>query len=63
MNPSIKWMAITIGIGILLIVIEYRVARRKKEGITPTDKQRMLGILWISILISCLVGAIIWVAD
>lgn len=63
MSPEVKWMAITLGIGILLIVIEYRFAAKKKEGVTPTDKQRMWGILWVSILVSLLVGGIIWAAD
>jgi hypothetical protein len=56
-------MAIAFGIGMALLVIEYHYAKKKKEGVTPTDKQRMWGIFWLSIFISCFVGAIIWMAD
>ena len=63
MNTITKWMAIAFGIGMALLVIEYHYARKKKEGVTPTDKQRRWGIFWLSIFISCFVGAIIWMAD
>jgi len=62
-DPSIKWMAITFGVGMALVVIEYRFAVKKKEGVTPTDKQRMWGIFWISIFMSLLIGGIIWMSD
>jgi hypothetical protein len=45
------------------MVIEYQFAKRKKEGFTPTDKQRILGILWVSIALSLLVGGLIWMAE
>ena len=40
------------------MVIEYRFAKKKKEGVTPTDKQRITGIFWIAIALSILVGAL-----
>ena len=56
----IKWMAITFGIGVALMVIEYYVAQRKKEGFTYTDRQRIIGIFWLSVFAAALVGSLIW---
>jgi hypothetical protein len=58
----LKWAAITFGIGMLIIFFEYRMAGKKKEGITWTDKQRMIGIFWISVAMAALVAALIWMA-
>ena len=63
MNTAYQWMGIVIGFGIALMVIEYQFARKKKEGFTPIDKQRILGILWVSIVLSLLVGGLIWMAE
>ena len=62
MNTAYKWMGIVIALGVALMVIEYQFAKRKKEGFTPTDRQRILGILWVSIVLSLLVGGLIWMA-
>jgi hypothetical protein len=58
----LKWAAITFGIGMLLLFFEYRMAGKKKEGITWTDKQRMVGIFWISVAMAALVAVLIWMA-
>ena len=58
MNPIYKWMGIVLAVGIALMVIEYRFAKKKKEGVTPTDKKRIVGILWIAIFMSLLVGGL-----
>ena len=58
----LKWAAITFGIGMLIIFFEYRMALKKKEGITWTDKQRMIGIFWISVAMAALVAALVWMA-
>ena len=58
----LKWAAITFGIGMLILFFEYRMAGKKKEGITWTDKQRMVGIFWISVAMAALVAALIWMA-
>jgi hypothetical protein len=55
-----KWMAITFGIGMALLAIEVRFARKKKEGFTPADRQRVFGIFWLSLFASALVGFILW---
>jgi len=61
-NPIYKWMGIVFAVGIALMVIEYRFAKKKKEGVTPTDKRRIAGILWITIFIGLLVGALMWLS-
>ncbi len=58
-----KWAGITFGVGMLLIAFEWQIAKKKKEGVTWTDRQRMLGIFWISIALALLVAALVWVAD
>jgi hypothetical protein len=59
----IKWAAITFGIGMLIIVFEWNMARKKKEGVTGTDKKRMTGIFWISVVMAALVGGLVWMSD
>ena len=55
----IKWGAITFGIGIAIMILDIMMARKKKEGFQPSDRQRILGILWISIFASGLVMGLI----
>jgi hypothetical protein len=56
-----KWAGITFGIGMLIIALEWNIAR-KKEGVTATDRRRMLGIFWIAVVTAALVAALIWMA-
>ena len=58
----LKWAGITFGIGMLIILFEYHMAKKKKEGITWTDRQRMIGIFWLSVGMAALVAALIWMA-
>ncbi len=62
MNPIYKWMGIVFAVGIALMVIEYRFAKKKKEGVTPTDRQRIAGIFWVTIFLSLLAGALMWLS-
>ena len=62
MNPIYKWMGIVLAVGVALMVIEYRFAKKKREGVTPTDKRRIVGIFWITIFLSLLVGALMWLS-
>jgi hypothetical protein len=57
-----KWAGITFGIGMLIIALEWNIARKKKEGVTATDRRRMLGIFWIAVVTAALVAALIWMA-
>ena len=63
MNPIYKWMGIVLAVGLALMVVEYRFAKKKKEGVTPTDKKRIGGIFWIAIFMSLLVGALMLMSD
>jgi len=56
-----KWMGIVFAVGIALMVLEVYFAKKKKEGFTPTDRKRVVGIFWITVFFSLLVGGIIWV--
>ena len=58
MNPIYKWMGIVLAVGLALMVVEYRFAKKKKEGVTPTDKKRIVGIFWIAVFMSLLVGGL-----
>lgn len=58
-----KWAGITFGIGMLIIFFEWRMAKKKKEGVTWTDKQRMMGIFWISAGLAVLVWVLIWMSE
>ena len=62
MNPIYKWMGIVFAAGIALMVIEYRFAKKKKEGVTSTDRKRVAGIFWVTIFLSLLVGALMWLS-
>jgi arginine exporter protein ArgO len=59
-NPIYKWMGIVFVAGIALMFIEVHFAKKKKEGFTPTDKQRVVGIFWLTIFFSLLIAGIIW---
>ena len=58
-----KWGGITFGVGVALIILDIYMASKKKGGITPTDKQRIWGILWVTCVMTALVAGLIWMAD
>jgi multisubunit Na+/H+ antiporter MnhB subunit len=58
-----KWMGIVFAVGVALMFIEYRFAKKKKEGFTPTDRQRVVGIFWLTVFFSLLVGGVMWLSD
>jgi len=62
-NTVYKWMAIVFAAGIALMVIEYHLATKKKEGFTPTDRQRIVGLFWLTIFFSLLVGGTLWLTE
>jgi len=62
-NPIYKWMGIVFAIGVALMYIEYRFAKKKKEGFTPTDRARITGIFWLTIFFCLLVGGVMWLSD
>jgi arginine exporter protein ArgO len=58
-----KWMGIVFLLGFALMYVEYRFAKKKKEGYTPIDRQRILGIFGLTIFFACLVGAVMWLSN
>jgi ascorbate-specific PTS system EIIC-type component UlaA len=46
---DLKWAYLTFGVGILIVLIEYVMASKKKGGVTATDKKSMIGLFWLSI--------------
>jgi preprotein translocase subunit SecE len=38
-------------------------ARKKKEGVTWTDRRRMVGIFWVSVAVAALVAGLIYLYD
>lgn len=58
----VKWAAVTFGIGMMIILLEWNMARKKKGGVSWTDKQRMIGIFWVSCAMSGLVAGLIFLS-
>jgi len=63
MKEIYKWMGIVLLLGFALMYIEYHFAKKKKEGFTPIDRQRIMGILWITICMAALVGGVMYLSD
>ena len=63
MKDVYKWMGIVILLGIGLMYVEYRFAAKKKEGFTPIDRRRIVGIFWLTLFFAGLVGFLVWVSD
>lgn len=62
MHEIAKWMGIVFAIGMALIYVEYRYAKKKKEGFTPIDRRRIVGIFWLTIFFAALVGGVMWMS-
>ncbi|MBI4290930.1 MAG: hypothetical protein HY661_05555 [Betaproteobacteria bacterium] len=43
-----------------LILIEYIIAKKKKEGFTRTDGRRIWGLFWVTLFVTGLVMVLIW---
>ena len=54
-----KWGGITLAIGVALVIIDLVMASKKKEGITPTDKKRVMGLFWLVLIVTGLVMGLI----
>ena len=59
---ELKWPGVVLGLGLLLIIIEWRMASKKKGGATFTDRQRMKGMAGVSVALAVLVYFLIWFA-
>jgi len=58
-----KWMGIVLLLGFALMYVEYRFAKKKKEGFTPIDRQRIVGIFWLTLFFAALVGGVMYMSD
>jgi hypothetical protein len=56
-------MGIVVLLGLALMYIEYRYAKKKKEGFTPIDRQRIMGIFWLTLFFAALVGGVMYLSD
>ena len=54
------WPGIALGIGALLLLFEWNIARKKKGGVTWTDRQRMWGILRVTLIIAAVLLFFSW---
>ena len=59
MTLVMKSVLITAGLGLLFIIFEWNLMRKKKEGVTPTDKKN-LRFLVLFTAGACGVGAFGW---
>lgn len=59
---ELKWPGVVLVLGLLLIIVEWNMASKKKEGVTFTDRQRMKGIFGVSVVLAVLVYFLAWVA-
>jgi hypothetical protein len=59
---ELKWPGVVLVLGLLLVIVEWNMASRKKEGVTFTDRQRMKGIAGVAVTLSVLVYFLIWFA-
>ena len=62
MESHYKWAAIVFGVGIVLIIWDVMMSKKKKEGFTPTDRGRIVGVFWITVMMSALTGFLVWAA-
>jgi hypothetical protein len=46
----------------LILLMEWNIARKKKGGVSWTDKKRMNGIFWVTCAMTALVATLIWMA-
>ncbi|MFH1602918.1 MAG: hypothetical protein ABIH03_03315 [Pseudomonadota bacterium] len=44
-----KSVLITAGLGLLLMFVEWNMARKKKEGFTATDRSNLFGLFWLTL--------------
>jgi hypothetical protein len=59
---ELKWPGVVLVLGLLLIIVEWNMASKKKDGVTFTDRQRMKGIAGVSLGLAVLVYLLIWFA-
>jgi len=49
MTLIMKSVLITAGLGVLFIVVEWNMMRKKKEGVTPADKRNLRDLFFLTL--------------
>ncbi len=49
MTLIMKSVLITAGLGLLLMIVEWNMMRKKKEGITPADKRNLRDLFLLTL--------------
>ncbi len=49
MTLVMKSVLITAGLGLLFIVVEWNMMRKKKEGVTPSDKRDLRDLFFLTV--------------
>ena len=49
MSLVMKSVLITAGLGVLFIIVEWNMMRKKKEGITPSDKRNLRDLVLLTL--------------
>lgn len=50
-----KWPGLLLGFVIFLIIVEWRIAARKKGGVTPVDRKMMRGMFGVGLALAAAV--------
>ncbi|MFH1043760.1 MAG: hypothetical protein V1796_01575 [Pseudomonadota bacterium] len=59
MTLIMKSVLITAGLGLLLMIVEWNMMRKKKEGITAADKRNLRDLVFLTAGASALVAFIV----
>ncbi len=59
MTLVMKSVLITAGLGLLFIIVEWRMMAKKKEGVTATDKKNLRDLFFLTIGACALVAFVV----
>ncbi len=59
MTLIMKSVLITAGLGLLLMIVEWNMVRKKKEGITPADKRNLRDLFLMTLGACALVAFVV----
>ena len=63
MSPIVKWALIVFVVINGIAMWDYSLAKKKKEGVTPGDKERIKGLVILSFVAAGGVATLIWLAE
>lgn len=59
MSLIMKSILITAGLGLLLLIVEWNMMRKKKEGVTPADKRNLRDLFLMTLGACALVAFLV----